>query len=303
MSLRPAPGVVLPQQEIGFDAGALREWARDLERLGCAEIEAFDHVLGAHPSRWPDGPPPGHDRVPYTHRDAFHEPLVLFSHLAAATARIGFATTVLILPQRQTALVAKQCAELAWLSEGRVRLGVGLGWNHVEYEALGVEFAARGRRLDEQIVMLRALFSEPLVEREGEWHRLDRVGINPLPAQPIPIWVGGVSEAAIRRAARLGDGWALNLPASDPRAAVALARLEEELAAAGRGREEFEVSGWIHLPGRSPAAWREDLERWRELGIDRFAVVTRGAGEGPPAHLRLVEDFLSEAAVPQAKVG
>jgi probable F420-dependent oxidoreductase len=302
MSLRTLPGVVLPQQEIGLDAGALRQWARELERLGCAEIEAFDHVLGADPSRWPDGPPPGHDRIPYTYRDAFHEPLVLFSHLAAATTAIGFATTVLILPQRQTALVAKQCAELSLLSEGRLRLGVGLGWNHVEYEALGIEFTTRGRRLDEQIGMLRALFAGPLVEREGEWDRLDRVGINPLPGWPIPIWVGGVSDAAIRRAAQLGDGWALNLPASDPRAATALARLDEELAAAGRDREEFEVSAWIHLPGRSSAAWREDLERWRELGIDRFALVTRGAGEGPPAHLRLVEDFLSAASVPQAKV-
>jgi hypothetical protein len=150
--------------------------------------------------------------------------------------------------------------------------------------------------------MLRALFSEPTVEREGEWDRLDGVGINPLPAQPIPIWVGGVSAPAIRRAARLGDGWALNLPASDPGAAAALARLEEELAAAGRDRQELEVSGWINLAGRPPSAWREDLERWRELGIDRFALVTRGAGEGPPAHLRLVEDFFSAATVPQAKV-
>lgn len=298
MSWRAAPGVVLPQQEIGFDAAGLRQWARELELLGCAEVEAFDHVLGADESRWAAGPPPGHERIPYTYRDPFHEPLVLFSHLAAATSRIGFATTVIVLPQRQTALVAKQCAELDRLSDGRFRLGVGLGWNHAEYEALGADFASRGRRLDEQIEMLRALFAEPLVEREGEWHRLDRVGINPLPRRPLPIWVGGASERAIRRAARLGDGWAINLPGSDPRVEPALARLAEELAAAGRRREEFEVSGWIQLPGRSPAAWREDRERWRELGIDRFALVTRGAGEGPAPHLRLVEGFLSEVPTP-----
>jgi probable F420-dependent oxidoreductase len=300
VSLEAAPAVVLPQQEIGFDAAALRGWAVDLEALGCAEIEAFDHVLGAHPSRWTDGPPTGHNQVPYTFRDPFHEPLILFAHLAAATTRIGFATTVLILPQRQTALVAKQCAELARLSDGRLRLGVGLGWNHVEYEALGVEFADRGRRLDEQIEVLRALFGDVLVEREDEWHRLDRVGINPLPARPIPIWVGGASDRAIRRAARLGDGWAMNVAPSDPRAARGLARLDEQLAAAGRGRDEVEVSGWIQLAGRSASEWSEDLARWRELGIDRLGLLTRGAGEGPAAHLRLVEDFLSHVTVRSA---
>jgi probable F420-dependent oxidoreductase len=288
---RPAPGVVLPHQEIGFDPAALREWALRLEGLGIAEIEAFDHVLGADPARWSDGPPAGHDRIPYTYRDAFHEPLILFSHLAAVTARIGFATTVMILPQRQTALVAKQSAELSRLSGGRLRLGVGLGWNHVEYEALGIEFGGRGERLEGQIEALRALWSEPLVTLEGS-DRLDRVGINPLPELPIPIWIGGASERAIGRAARLGDGWALNLAADDPATAPALECFREAVAAADRDGE-VETSGWIALPGRPSSAWVEDRERWHGLGVDRIGLVTRGAGEGPTPHLSLVEEYLA----------
>jgi len=288
--------VVMSQGEIGFDGTALGEWARTLEAWGVDEIEAFDHVLGGDPSRWPDGPPSGYERIPYTTADAFHEPLVLFAYLAAVTTRIAFTTSVLILPQRQTALVAKQCAELDRISGGRFALGVGVGWNHVEYEALAEDFGTRGRRLDEQIEVLRALWAEPTVTYRGRWHVLDRVGINPLPAAGrIPIWIGGVSDAAIRRVARYGDGWVLNRTPDAVVAARALERLDDALARHGRDRSSLQVAGWVRLHDREPAQWREETARWQALGIDRIGLVTRGAGDGPAPHLALVERFLTDA--------
>lgn len=296
--------VVLPQQEIGFDAAALRDWARTLEEWGIDEIEAFDHVLGGAPEHWAAGPPPGFASVPYTTDHAFHEPLTLFAHLAATTTRIGFATSVLVLSQRQTVVVAKQCAEIDVLSSGRLRLGVGVGWNAVEHEALGYAFAGRGRRVEEQIAVLRALWAEPIVSFEGRWHRLDRVGINPLPTRrALPIWIGGMSDAAVRRVARCGDGWALNVDVRDPAAAAAPARLARAAEECGRPRDALGLSGWIKLPGRTPAEWREDAATWAELGVDQVGLITRGAGVGPEPHLALVERFLSEAAgsLPRAR--
>src|SRR6266540_4308428 len=190
-------GVVFPQVEIGPDPVPIREYAQAVEAMGYTHILAFDHVLGANPDR------PGGWKGPYTYRHSFHEPFVLFGFLAAATRRVELVTGILILPQRQTALVAKQAAAVDVLSGGRLRLGVAVGWNYVEYGALGEDFHTRGKRIEEQIEVLRALWTKELATIEGREHRIADAGVNPLPIQrPIPIWMGGHSEAAMRRAAR-----------------------------------------------------------------------------------------------------
>ena len=196
-------GAIFPQTEIGQDPGVIREYAQAVEELGYGHLLAFDHVLGADTSTRPDW------RGPYTSKTMFHEPLVLYGYLAAITQRIELVTGIIILPQRQTALVAKQAAEVDVLSGGRLRLGVGIGWNDVEYEALGENFHNRGRRSEEQVELLRELWTKEAVTFEGRWHRVTAAGINPLPVQrPIPLWFGsGPTDAALQRIARLGDGW------------------------------------------------------------------------------------------------
>src|SRR6266550_4535396 len=195
-------GVVLPQTEIGNDPAAIKAYGEAVEGMGFTHVLVFDHVLGANPER------PGGWKGPYTYRHAFHEPFVLFGFLAAATRRVGLVTGIIILPQRQTALVAKQAAAVDVLSGGRLRLGVGVGWNAVEFEALGERFTNRGARIEEQIAVLRALWARDLVTIEGQWHRVTDAGLNPLPPRStIPIWMGGESEPVVRRAARLADGW------------------------------------------------------------------------------------------------
>ena len=194
-------GVVFPQTEIGSDPGAIREYAQAAEALGYRHILAYDHVLGAGLANRPDW------RGPYNSATPFHEPFVLFAFLAGLTRALEFVPGVIILPQRQTALVAKQAAALSVLSGGRLRLGVGIGWNPVEYQALGESFSNRGARLEEQIAVLRALWAEPVVRFAGRWHTIDDAGINPLPPRPIPLWIGASADAALDRAGRLGDGW------------------------------------------------------------------------------------------------
>ena len=195
-------GVVYPQIELRGDPAAVRDIGRAVEGLGFSHLLAYDHVLGAvHADRSPSliGP--------YTEADPFHDPLVMFAYLAGMTDRLRFATGILILPQRQTALVARQAADVDLLSGGRLRLGVGIGWNHVEYEALGQDFRTRGAREEEQIELLRRLFTEPIVEFSGRFDRVDRAALVPRPTRSIPIWLGGRSEAAFDRAARLADGF------------------------------------------------------------------------------------------------
>ena len=198
-------GAVYPQTEYGNDPIAIRYYAQTVEGLGFSHVVAYDHVLGANPNR------PGGWQGPYTFQSAFQEPFVLFSFMAAVTHGLEFTPGVIILPQRQTALVAKQAATLDVLSGGRLRLGVGLGWNQVEYISLGQDFHTRGRRIEEQVALLRQLWTQPLVEFSGTWHAVPDAGINPLPVQrPIPIWFGGHAEDALRRIARLADGWLSN---------------------------------------------------------------------------------------------
>ncbi|HWW54008.1 MAG TPA: LLM class F420-dependent oxidoreductase, partial [Acidimicrobiales bacterium] len=199
-------GVVFPQTEIGGDVGVVRTYAERVEKLGYRHILTYDHVLGADPTvhRGWNGP--------YDVETTFHEPFVLFGYLAAVTT-LELVTGIIILPQRQTALVAKQAAEVDLLTGGRFRLGVGLGWNAVEYEALGKDFSDRGRRLDEQVTLLRSLWTEPSVNFAGAYERVTGAGLSPRPIQrPIPIWFGAQSPAAYRRVGRLADGWFPQVP-------------------------------------------------------------------------------------------
>ncbi|MFW6074426.1 MAG: LLM class F420-dependent oxidoreductase, partial [Chloroflexota bacterium] len=195
-------GVVFPQTEIGPDAGAVKAYAQAAEDLGYDHLLAYDHVLGASTKNRPDF------RGPYTSESLFHEVFVLFGFLAGLTERIEFATGILILPQRQTVLVAKQAAEVDRLSDGRLRLGIGVGWNEVEYIGLNENFRNRGKRSEEQIEVMRQLWTNEVVDFEGRWHRIPEAGIKPLPVQqPIPVWIGGYAPVTMRRIGRMADGW------------------------------------------------------------------------------------------------
>ena len=195
-------GVVFPQTEIGSDQGAVIEYTQTAESLGYDHLLAYDHILGANADSRPEW------TGSYRHTDTFYEPITLFSFLSAVTSTLEFVSGIIILPQRQTTLVAKQAATLDVLSKGRLRLGIGIGWNEVEYEALGENFSNRGRRSEEQIDVMRKLWTNQLVTYEGKWHKITDAGINPLPTQrPIPIWFGGTSEIVVKRLSKIGDGW------------------------------------------------------------------------------------------------
>ncbi|MFB6136192.1 MAG: LLM class F420-dependent oxidoreductase [Halobacteriaceae archaeon] len=280
-------GVVFPQTEIGPDPEVVREYAETAEARGYDHLLAYDHVLGADPEgeAWSGG---------YDLDDQFHEPLTLFSHLAAVTDDLALVTGILVLPQRQTALVAKQTAEVDVLSAGRLRLGVGVGWNEAEYEALGEAFSERGRRIESQIPLLRDLWTEESVSREDEFHTLRGVGLNPRPVQrPIPVWMGGTADVVLRRAARLADGW---LPQADPGPELddQLARLREYAREAGRDPDELTVVGRMNLAGGD---WVERVRTWRDLGVDYLSVDTMDAGvEAPSGHAETLAAFADELA-------
>lgn len=279
-------GVVFPQTEFPPDPGALRDYAQTAEALGYSHIVAYDHILGANPDR------PGGWSGPYTFRSSFLEPFSLFSFLAGVTTRIGFAPGVVILPQRQTALVAKQAATLDVLCGGRLRLGIGLGWNAVEYQALGMSFTDRGRRMEEQVALLRALWTEPLVTFRGRWHTIEDAGLNPLPVQqPIPVWFGGTAPAALRRMARLGNGWMTN--ARTPQeAAPLLSVVHDELAKAGRTPAEFGVEARLTYAEGRADAWQALHAGWRTTGATHLALNTMGSGLASPAeHLVALRRF------------
>jgi len=279
-------GVIYPQTEYPPDPAAVRDFAQTVEGLGFSHVVAYDHVLGANPER------PGAWKGPYTHQSAFLEPFVLYSYMAACTTRLGFLTGILILPQRQTALVAKQAATLDVLSGGRLRLGVGLGWNEVEYIALGKDFHDRGRRMEEQLEVLRRLWTEPLVTFHGRDHRIDDAGLNPLPLQrPIPIWFGGRDDRVLRRAARYGDGWIPNYRSAED-ARPALEKLAGYLAEQARPWEGFGLEVRIPYRDGNPTAWRPVIEAWRQAGATHIGLNTMGAGLVSAAdHLAAVRRF------------
>lgn len=275
-------GVVYPQTELRGDPEAVRAIGLAVESLGYDHLLAYDHVLGATHDREPKL------TGPYTELHPFHDPFVMFAYLAGITQRIELTTGVLILPQRQTALVAKQAADLDLLSHERLRLGVGIGWNYVEYDALGQDFATRGARADEQIGLLRRLWTEPVVTFEGKFDHIDRAGILPRPKRSIPIWVGGISEAAFRRSGRLGDGHILMGSVDDAR--QAWSRIEHYLGEAGRTSEGFGRE--LPIGGRkTPAEMAETIEKWRDSGGTHASIVTMGKDfDTTQAHI----DYIAE---------
>ena len=277
-------GVQLPHRTVGFDPAAVADYVQTAEAAGFNYLLVFEHVAGAHPDRFREVDT-GFRSPPYLHDDPFHEPFTLFAYLAGLTKRIEFTTSVLVLPQRQTVLVAKQAAEVSLLSGGRLRLGVGVGWNHAEYEALGADFHDRGRRVEEQIAVLRKLWTEPLVSFQGRWHALNRVAIAPLPTQPIPIWIGGgLGAATLRRVARLGDGWMPMGLGNDP--AQTVAEMHRYLAEAGREPSSLGLQGGIGTTG-GPQDWVTAAKRWQAAGATHLSVMISDQGPGPGAMQRL----------------
>lgn len=279
-------GVTLPQTEMTTDPIAIRDFAQAVEELGYDHIQSLDHVLGANAANRPGW------QGPYDHNDLIHEPFVLFGYLAGVTQTVELVTAVIILPQRQTALVAKQAAEIDVLSGGRLRLGIGTGWNDVEYEALGENFRDRGRRSEEQIEVMRALWTQRLVTYAGRWHTITDAGIHPLPVQrPIPIWFGGGADPVLRRIARIGDGWFPQFRPDESGRAI-LGRLHTYIREAGRDPADIGVGGSVTTAGRSTEEWIEDAIAWRDLGATHLSFSTRGAGLSfPEGHIDTVKRF------------
>jgi probable F420-dependent oxidoreductase len=259
-------GAVFSQADSGTDPDAIRQWAIDAEAAGFEHLMAYDHVLGASSARLGPGPFGSFPAAPYTSEHTFHEILVLFSHLAALTTRMSFVTSVLVLPQRQTAVVAKQVASIDLLSGGRIRLAVGVGWNAAEYEALGVDFADRTALLEEQIDVMRLLWTQPLVDFDGKFHHLRGMGINPLPTHPLPILIGsGASDAVLRRVVRKADGWMpLLIPGLDAiDISTAVAKLRRFAEEAGRDPATLPIHGRVYIgPG-----WQASLDAALDLGF------------------------------------
>jgi probable F420-dependent oxidoreductase len=264
-------GAVYPQNELRGDPAAVGRIGRAVEDLGFDHLLAYDHVLGVEHA----------DRSPalvggYTERDPFHDPFVMFAYLAAITERIRFATGILVLPQRETALVARQATDVDLLSGGRLRLGVGVGWNHVEFEALGQDFGTRGARQEEQIQVLRRLFTEPLVDFAGRFHRIDRAVLLPKPAQPIPIWLGGSGEKAFDRAARFADGF-IFFGGDIDSVVGAWSRLRDRVHGYGRPIEKFGAD-WVLAPRANVADLTDEVNAWRQAGGTHVTVPTVGLG-------------------------
>ncbi len=279
-------GVVFPQVEFPADPAAVRDYTQTIEALGYSHLIAYDHVIGANPNR------PGGWTGPYTYESSFLEPFVLFSYMAAIAPKLGFLTGILILPQRQTILVAKQGATLDLLCSGRFRLGVGLGWNPVEYVSLNQDFHTRGKRLEEQVEVLRLLWSRPLVDYHGRWHSIPDAGIRPLPLQrPIPIWFGGSAELALKRAARLGDGW---LPdyGSFTEARSGLDIIRRGLEKAGRNPHEFGIEPRFRYGDGNLQRIGAEIQNWQDAGATSFSINTMRSGfDTPSAHLNALRKF------------
>jgi probable F420-dependent oxidoreductase len=279
-------GVVFPQTEIGASPAAVRDYIQAAEGLGYAHALVFDHVLGADARRYTDW------NGPYSHLDMFHEPFVLFGYLAALTRQLKLVTGVIILGQRQTALVAKQAAEVDVLTGGRLRLGVGIGWNQVEYEALGTNFHDRGRRSEEQIAVMRALWTQEVVNFKGRWHQITDAGLNPLPVQrPIPIWLGGRAEAVVKRVGRIADGWFPQFP-PDKAGEDTLNRMRQYAREAGRDPSTIGIEGRISFAGGNADMWAQAAEAWQKLGATHLSVNTMRAGlSSPDEHIKAIRQF------------
>lgn len=284
-------GAVLPHNEIGTDPGAIRAYLEGVEELGMTHLLIYDHVMGVDPKR------PGGFAGPYDDNVAFHEPLTFFAFAAAVTSTIELVTTVLILPQRQAVLVAKQAAEVALLSGDRLRLGVGVGWNKVEYDGLNEDFHTRGRRQEEQVDLMRRLWTEHSFTYEGEFHRFEGASILPRPSRPVPIWFGGSAPALIDRCARVGDGW-MPLGGANDKSRAILEAIRTTRAEAGRTMDGFGVQAQAQWGGGTPERWRSQAENWSDIGATHLAVATHNAGptdvEGHLARIAEYQDAVGD---------
>ncbi|MCZ6889379.1 MAG: LLM class F420-dependent oxidoreductase [Gammaproteobacteria bacterium] len=276
-------GVVFPQTEIGADPDIVAEFATTAESLGYDHIIAYDHVLGANTASRPDW------QGPYTSESLFHEPFVLYGYLAGLTTTLELVTAVIILPQRQTALVAKQAACIDVLSKGRLRLGIGTGWNAVEYEALGENFSNRGARSEEQIDLMRRLWAQDVVDYSGKWHTVTDAGLNPLPqAKSIPVWLGGMAPQVIDRVARIADGW---FPFFNPELEAQLKTMRDTATAAGRDPASIGIECMTPL-GDASGKQKDRLKSLEDMGVTHSAVVTMNHNlDGPRGHIDAIKRF------------
>ena len=262
-------GAVFPQTEIGADPDDVARFAATAEELGYNHLVAYDHVLGANTASRPDW------QGPYTSHSMFHEPFVLFGYLAGVTSTLELVTAVIILPQRQTALVAKQAACIDVISRGRLRLGIGTGWNAVEYDALNEDFSNRGLRSEEQIDVLRKLWADETITFNGKWHQIEDAGINPLPeSRSIPVWLGGMAPQVIERVGRIADGW---FPFFNPNLVEQLKEVHRFAELAGRDPASIGIECMAPLADAGNQA-RDQLKNLQDIGVTHSAVVTMNAG-------------------------
>ena len=280
-------GAVFPHNEIGTDPQAIKDYAQGVEELGVTHLLIYDHVLGADRDR------PGGFEGPYDKDVAFHEPFTTFAFIAAVTKNLDMITTVMILPQRQTVLVAKQAAELAILSNNRFKLGIGVGWNAVEYTGLNENFKNRGKRQEEQVELMRLLWESEVLEYKGDYHHIDKASINPRPSKSVPIWFGGGAPQLIERCADLGDGW---IPLMGPNEAArkTLAAIKEKRESKGLYWDNFGVQAQAQYAGGDAERWNKHAEKWRNLGASHLAIATHNAEPtNVEGHLGRIKEYLN----------
>ena len=280
-------GAVFPHNEIGTDPQAIKDYAQGVEELGVTHLLIYDHVLGADRDR------PGGFEGPYDKDVAFHEPFTTFAFVAAVTKKLDMITTVMILPQRQTVLVAKQAAELAILSNNRFKLGIGVGWNTVEYTGLNENFKNRGKRQEEQVELMRLLWESEVLEYKGDYHHIDKASINPRPSKSVPIWFGGGAPQLIERCADLGDGW---IPLMGPNEAArkTLATIKEKRKSKGLDWDNFGVQAQAQYAGGDAERWNKHAEKWRNLGASHLAIATHNAEPtNVDGHLGRIKEYLN----------
>ena len=279
-------GAVFPHNEIGTDPQAIKDYAQGVEELGVTLLLIYDHVLGADRDR------PGGFEGPYDKDVAFHEPFTTFAFIAAVTKKLDMITTVMILPQRQTVLVAKQAAELAILSNNRFKLGIGVGWNAVEYTGLNENFKNRGKRQEEQVELMRLLWESEVLEYKGDYHHIDKASINPRPSKSVPIWFGGGAPQLIERCADLGDGW---IPLMGPNEAArkTLAAIKAKRESKGLDWGNFGVQAQAQYAGGDAERWNKHAEKWRNLGASHLAIATHNAEPtNVDGHLGRIKEYL-----------
>ncbi|MFL2526031.1 MAG: LLM class F420-dependent oxidoreductase [Candidatus Azotimanducaceae bacterium] len=280
-------GAVFPHNEIGTDPQAIKDYAQGVEELGITHLLIYDHVLGADRNR------PGGFEGPYDKDVAFHEPFTTFAFIAAVTKNLDMITTVMILPQRQTVLVAKQAAELAILSNNRFKLGIGVGWNAVEYVGLNENFKNRGKRQAEQVELMRLLWESEVLEYKGDYHHIDKASLNPRPSKNVPIWFGGGAPQLIERCADLGDGW---IPLMGPNEAArnTLQEIRAKREAKGLDWNNFGVQAQAQYAGGDPDRWNKHAEKWRDLGASHLAVATHNAEPtNVDGHLSRIKEYMN----------